>query len=389
MVTFADLMTLLLTFFVLLLSFAEIDAIRFKRLAGELQKAFGVQQEIPANAIPMGTSPVFQEFSPGRPQPIPVDEIRQRTTPERPTLAAGDIDSRVESRLDAIEQQLVQTIRDADPDGNVAVERDGLDVIIRIDEQGSFPSGSAEISRSFRRLLETLSTEFTEMPGYIAVDGHTDNVPIRSQRFHSNWDLSAMRSATVTNVLIENPELDPGRFIVLGHADTRPLVPNDTPEQRAKNRRVELSIRAGEAIEREYGLRAPIEDPSKPEVPDRLEADKESIDLEVLFEQGLDAIEPTDLGDFIVPGPEPELEAEPNAVEVGEEPNTVEAVFEQGLDAIEPTDLEAFFAPEPEPDANQTEQEPIENEGPVENEEPSEEPFNLRNYLGLGQPDAE
>lgn len=60
-----------------------------------------------------------------------------------------------------------------------------------------------------------------------------------------------MCAATVTNVLLENPALDPGRFIVLGHADTRPLVPNGTAEQRAKNRRVELSIRAGEAIERE------------------------------------------------------------------------------------------------------------------------------------------
>lgn len=321
MVTFADLMTLLLTFFVLLLSFAEIDAIRFKRLAGELQKAFGVQREIPADVIPMGTSPVFEEFSPGRPQPIPVDEIRQRTTPERPTLAAGDIDSRVETRLEAIEDQLVQTIRDADPDGTVAVEREGLDIIIRIDEQGSFPSGSAQISTSFRQLLGVLSTELTDIPGYIAVDGHTDNVPIRSQRFQSNWDLSAMRAATVTNVLLENPELASGRFIVLGHADTRPFVPNDTPEHRAKNRRVELSIRAGEAIERELGLRDPIEDPTDEIVQDTIDADEEPIELELRFEQGLDAIEPIGLEAFFAP--------RPASIEI-EEP------IEQDIEFIEP-----------------------------------------------------
>ncbi len=355
MVTFADLMTLLLTFFVLMLSFAEIDAIRFKRLAGELQKAFGVQREIPADVVPMGTSPVLQQFSPGTPQPIPVDEIYQRLTSERTTLAAGEIDSRVRSRLEAIEQQLEQTIREAAPEGNVAVERDGLDIIVRINEKGSFPSGSAEISTSFRQLLDVLSTELIEIPGYIAVDGHTDNVPIRSARFQSNWDLSAMRAATVTNELIENPALEPGRFIVIGHADTRPLVPNNTPEQRAQNRRVELIIRAGEMVERELGLRTSIEDPVDQAVAqaasERIETDEEPVDLDVLFEQGLDAIEPTNLEAFFAP----QLEAEPE--------------------------------PQLEPDAIESDEAPIENEEP--GVKPGEEPFDLRSYLGLDQRDAE
>ncbi|WP_200348271.1 flagellar motor protein MotB [Halochromatium glycolicum] len=253
MVTYADLMTLLLTFFVLMLSFAEIDAIRFKRLAGELARAFGVQQEVEANAIPLGTSPVMRKFSPGRPQPIPFDEVRQKTTQEHPTLAAGQINSRVESRLGEIEQRIEMKIREANPDGNVRVERDGRDIVIRIDEKGSFPSGSAQISPSFAALLRTLSEEFIEIPGYIAIDGHTDNVPISNARFESNWGLSAMRAAVVADTLLENEDLAPWRLLVRGHADTRPLVPNDTPEQRARNRRVELTIRAGEAIERELG----------------------------------------------------------------------------------------------------------------------------------------
>ncbi|MEA3639589.1 MAG: flagellar motor protein MotB [Lamprobacter sp.] len=340
MVTFADLMTLLLTFFVLLLSFAEIDAQRFKRLAGELQKAFGVQREITADVIPMGTSPVLQQFSPGTPQPIPVDQIYQRLTPERPTLAAGDIDSRVEARLDAIEQQLAQTISEAAPEGNVAVERDGLDIILRIDEQGSFPSGSAQISPSFRQLLEILATELTEIPGYIAVDGHTDNVPIRSARFQSNWDLSAMRAATVTNALLENPTLAPGRFIVLGHADTRPIAPNDTVEQRAKNRRVELIIRAGEMIERELGLRASLEDPLDQAMRDAIETEEKPTAPEVLFNQGLDAIEPIDLKTFF------------------------------------------FFSPEPEPQRPAGDIKP--DEAPIEHEEPDQEPVNIQDQLGLG-----
>jgi chemotaxis protein MotB len=349
MVTFADLMTLLLTFFVLMLSFAEIDAIRFKRLAGELQKAFGVQRDIPADVIPMGTSPVLQKFSPGTPQPIPVDKIYQRLTPEQTTLAAGAIDSRVKSRLEAIEQQLEQTISEAAPEGNVAVERDGLDIIVRIDEQGSFPSGSAEISTSFRQLLKVLATELTEIPGYIAVDGPTDNVPIRSARFQSNWDLSAMRAATVTNALLQNPALEPGRFIVLGHADTRPIAPNDSAEQRANNRRVELIIRAGEMVERELGLRTSIEDPID-------QAMEEAVDQAVL-----------------------------GATETDAQPADLNLLFRQALDAIGPTGLETFFTPELEakPDFIAPDEAPIENDEP-ENEKPGQESFELNTHIGLG-----
>jgi chemotaxis protein MotB len=251
MVTYADMMTLLLCFFVLMLSFAEIDAIRFKRLAGELSKAFGVQREIEVNAVPMGTSAIMRNFSPGRPQPIPFDEIRQKTNTQAPTLAAGEIDSRVEERLDELEKRLEDRIRDAETETNVTVERDGLDIVIRIDEQGNFPSGSAQLSDAITELLQTLSGDLAVMPGYIAIDGHTDNVPITNPRFASNWGLSAMRAAAVADVLLANSDVEPWRVIVRGHADTRPLAPNDTPEHRARNRRVEMSVRSGEIIKQE------------------------------------------------------------------------------------------------------------------------------------------
>ena len=86
MVTYGDLMSLLLTFFVLLLSFSEIDAQKFKQIAGELSAAFGVQREVPALEIPMGTSPIFDKFSPGKPEPTPVDSVRQQTTEQDPKL---------------------------------------------------------------------------------------------------------------------------------------------------------------------------------------------------------------------------------------------------------------------------------------------------------------
>lgn len=85
-VTFADLMSLLMCFFVLLLSFSEIDAQKFKQIAGELSKAFGVQRDVPALEIPKGTSPIFDKFSPAPPEPTVVNEVKQTTTEEAPEL---------------------------------------------------------------------------------------------------------------------------------------------------------------------------------------------------------------------------------------------------------------------------------------------------------------
>ena len=85
--------------------------------------------------------------------------------------------------------------------------------------------------------------------GEVTVAGHTDNVPISTKRFRSNWDLSTARAVSVAHELLENAPLDETRFVVIGHADTRPLAPNDTAENRARNRRVDISIVRGGSIE--------------------------------------------------------------------------------------------------------------------------------------------
>lgn len=244
MVTYADLMSLLLCFFVLLLSFAEIDLERFKQLAGEMSKAFGVQREVPAEVIPMGSSAVMDRFSPAEPEPTLRDEVRQTTTLERPWLDTHR--ARQEQRLEALKRSLEERLRPAIEEGGVKVARDGNRVVIRVNEQASFPSGSAEVTPSFAKLLGELSATLADAPGSIAVRGHTDNVPVRSSRYASNWNLSAMRSAVVANRLLQNEALAAERLTVTGHADTRPIASNDTVEGRARNRRVEIIIRLGD-----------------------------------------------------------------------------------------------------------------------------------------------
>lgn len=244
MVTYADLMSLLLCFFVLLLSFAEIDLERFKQLAGEMSKAFGVQRDVPAETIPLGSSAVMDRFSPAEPEPTLRDEVRQTTTRERPWLETHR--ARQEQRLEALQRRLEARLRPAIDEGGVKVARDGASVVIRVNEQGSFPSGSAEVTPSFAELLGELSATLADAPGSIAVRGHTDDVPVRSARYASNWNLSAMRSAVVANRLLQNEALGAERLTVTGHADTRPIASNDTAEGRARNRRVEIIVRLGD-----------------------------------------------------------------------------------------------------------------------------------------------
>jgi len=251
-VTFADLMSLLMCFFVLLLAFSEIDAQRFKQIAGELSKAFGVQREVPAVEIPMGTSPIFDKFSPGIPEPTPVESVRQQTTEQQPDLETlrariedelrEKVESTTQAQINASMQTLQELLEDDIRQGKLQLEQDRRRIIIRVEEKGSFPSGSAEMSAGFDNMLEKIAGVLSRMPGDITVEGHTDNIPINTYRFESNWDLSAARASSVANALLHAKTLNPERMRVQGFAETRPRASNDWPETRALNRRVEIIV---------------------------------------------------------------------------------------------------------------------------------------------------
>jgi chemotaxis protein MotB len=265
-VTFADLMSLLMCFFVLLLSFSEIDAQKFKQIAGELSKAFGVQREVPALEVPMGTSPIFDKFSPAPPEPTVVNEIRQTTTDQQPQLQTLNspteqaVQDAIQEQMDANMAEILEVLEPAIMDGRINVSEDQRRIVIRVEEKGSFPSGSAQLTWEFEGLLLEMAAVLADMPGDLAVEGHTDNIPIRTERFFSNWDLSAARAAAVANVLLARDQVSPERLRVTGLADTRPRVANTTADNRAKNRRVEIIIDlSGHLEEQEIRLRELIE----------------------------------------------------------------------------------------------------------------------------------
>ena len=244
--TFADLMTLLMCFFVLLLSFSEMDVAKFKQLSGSMKEAFGVQSEIDVRTIPKGTSVVAREFSPGKPEPTAVNAIRQFTIDSnRNTLDAlsRELQEIKETREHA--RRLRMALKEEIDQGSVSIQTEGMKVIVHIMENASFDSGYADIRSEFLPALQKIAQLIDNNSGEVTVSGHTDNVPIRNERFRSNWDLSTSRAVSVAHELLRRATIDPERVMVTGHADTRPRAGNDTAEDRAKNRRVDVSIVRG------------------------------------------------------------------------------------------------------------------------------------------------
>lgn len=266
MATFADLMSLLMCFFVLLLSFSEMDALKFKQLAGSMKQAFGVQKKLKAEQIPKGTSVLAKEFSPGKPIPTNLKVMRQEST-KRPKQNLKFTDSksmnnkareavkkeleketkaRKEKETQDVVKRLKAALKQEIKKGTIEVEGHNQEVVIRISEKGSFPSGSATLNKSFGKIMKKISFLVKSTPGDIIISGHTDNIPIYTYLFRSNWQLSSSRAVSVLNAILKNQKIKPTRFSVQGHADTIPIDSNKTAKGRAKNRRVEIKIRQSE-----------------------------------------------------------------------------------------------------------------------------------------------
>jgi len=144
-----------------------------------------------------------------------------------------------------IAQQLEQQIID----GAIELESLGQQIIIRIRENGSFPSGSAFLQPQFKPIIQEIAALLKDVPGEIEVSGHTDDYQVSNELYFNNWDLSAKRAVAVASEMQKVRGFDKNRMVVIGHAETRPLVPNTDLDSRKRNRRVEISIMQGKAKE--------------------------------------------------------------------------------------------------------------------------------------------
>jgi len=225
-VTFADLSTLMLTFFVLLLSFANMDVQAFKEMLGSVQGAFGVviEQDGETSPFVMGEDAFDKE--------ITEEEKKQKVAAKK----KQDKNSKEEMQ-DAVDSTSLK-------DNTTIFMRDNK-LIIRVDGGTFFKSGSAHFKKEARKLLDSLVEVLKKTDYNLTVEGHTDNVPIHTRRYPSNWELSGVRATTVLRYLVYKG-IDVDRLKAVGNSSTRPIMDNDTPEGRAKNRRVEFILASGD-----------------------------------------------------------------------------------------------------------------------------------------------
>jgi len=290
--TFADLMALLMCFFVLLLSFAEMDILKFKQISGSMKNAFGVQSKVHVRDIPKGTSIIAKEFSPGKPQPTVIEAVMQQTIditketlefdepdeddPEqgagvesntgegsedkkavakedksdaeiiKEAQQAAKAEKEAAAEAESLAQEIAAKMSEEISEGQVELLAKGAYVVIRIREKGSFASASDTIEEQFLPVIGKIESILADTDGEIRVAGHTDNLPIENEYFRSNWELSGGRAGSVTRELLKSGKLDKNRFVITGYAETKPIADNSTREGRATNRRVEVIIVQGE-----------------------------------------------------------------------------------------------------------------------------------------------
>jgi chemotaxis protein MotB len=215
MVTFGDMMSLLMVFFVLIVSFSTMDIIKYRNLVGSLREAFGAKDA----SFMMGKS--------GSPTFINV-------TPQKRT---SDAQSRVQT-----EERTRKEVRSLGVDDEVEVAQTEQGVALRVKGNLLFDTGKAALRPGARGLLAKIAVILKKHPNTILVEGHTDNIPISTALFKSNWELSAARASAVVRDFIEFDGISPTQLGVMGMADTRPIGSNFTREGRARNRRVDFVL---------------------------------------------------------------------------------------------------------------------------------------------------
>lgn len=222
MVTFADLMSLLLTFFILVLSFANMDIVRFRDMLGSIQTAFGVQvQRREADYV---------AFSPSQ--------------FERKDM---ELSKENEEILSMVVQLRTIMENDETLQKSTGVEADDNGMVLRVDSASMFDRGSATLRPEAESALDAVISILRNYNMNLVIRGHTDDVPVNSAQFPSNWELSAARATAALRYIMEYGGFSPTRMRAVGYADSRPLVPNTSEENRRKNRRVEFYYHSPDA----------------------------------------------------------------------------------------------------------------------------------------------
>ena len=237
LLTYADLITLLMAFFVVMYSLSRVDTQKFKAIAQSLASVFPVSKTafvpIPGVGGRRGT------------EPVSVMRQKEENPPPPPPGTGAGADTGVDKTpMQKLADQFQQLIQAEGLASSVTVSASpgGRRVMVRLAESLLFDLGSAELTPQALGFIDKVATILVAANKLVRVEGHTDNVPIRTAQFRSNWELSTARASSVIRYLIEKFNFSPELLSASGYGEYRPIAPNDTPENRAKNRRVEFVI---------------------------------------------------------------------------------------------------------------------------------------------------
>ncbi|SNR89676.1 chemotaxis protein MotB [Anaerovirgula multivorans] len=221
MTTYGDLVTLLLCFFVLLFSFSEIDVVKFEAIIQSFQGSLGI---LDSGKTIESSDYIFSAYD------------MELTTKQLEEL----------EDFRKLEERLQQYLDEKELDTDVLVNLETRGLVLRFQNNVLFSPGRAEIKEDFKETLVAIS-DFLQEPEfeakYVRIEGHTDTVPVgTNDKYETNWELSVARASNVVRYLIEEIEMDPIRFSASGYGEYHPVAPNDTSENKSKNRRVDIVI---------------------------------------------------------------------------------------------------------------------------------------------------
>jgi chemotaxis protein MotB len=214
LITYSDLITLLLAFFIMMYTFSRQDAQKYQEVAEQLRAIFTGGASILKTGSALHSKAVIT-----LPQPA----------------STADVEKQLEKEIQRMAEAL-------DPEHKISVFRDERGIVIRIMDRAFFDEGRAQLKETAKTALMKIAPILKASNSPIRIEGHTDNVPISTNEFASNWELSVRRATEVVRHLIEKHDFPPERISASGYAEYRPVAPNDTEQNRALNRRIEIIL---------------------------------------------------------------------------------------------------------------------------------------------------
>ncbi|MEN6616145.1 MAG: OmpA family protein [Syntrophorhabdus sp.] len=212
LITYADLITLLLAFFIMMYTFSKHDSQKYREVTGHLKTIFTGGSSVAGPGAKPGTDPF--------------------DIPLKTSGSSGDVKERLEKEITKVTGN----------ESRISVISDERGIVIRVLDEAFFDPGKADLKQGAKKTLDSIAPVINSVGNPVRVEGHTDNKPISTVEFRSNWELSVRRATEVVRYFIEEHDVVPRRISAVGYAEYHPVAPNNTGENRSRNRRIEIIV---------------------------------------------------------------------------------------------------------------------------------------------------